>query len=71
MTVARTLDGAGFAMRDIVRVRYLIVDAALRHEIAPAQREALGEARPAGTMIVAGLIEPEMKVEIEATAFRG
>jgi enamine deaminase RidA (YjgF/YER057c/UK114 family) len=70
-TIARTLGEAGFAMGDIVRVQYTIVDTALRFEIAPALREALGEVRPAATMVVAGLTEPEMKVEIEVTAFRG
>jgi enamine deaminase RidA (YjgF/YER057c/UK114 family) len=70
-TIARTLDDAGFAMGDIVRVQYTITDPALRTEIAPALREALGTVRPAGTMVVAGLAEPEMKVEIEVTAFRG
>ena len=31
----------------------------------------LGEIRPAATMIVAGLVNPAMKIEIEVTAFRG
>ena len=70
-TIERTLAEAGFAMGDIVRVQYTIVDAGLRQEIAPALREALGAVRPAATMVVAGLIEPEMKVEIEVTACRG
>lgn len=70
-TIARTLDAAGFAIADIVRVRYMITSAGLRDEIAPAIREALGAVRPAATMVVAGLIEPEMKVEIEVTAYRG
>ncbi len=70
-TIARTLKEAGFAMSDVVRVTYVVTDAALRGEIAPALREALGPVRPAATMIVAGLIEPAMKVEIEVTAFRG
>jgi enamine deaminase RidA (YjgF/YER057c/UK114 family) len=52
-------------------VQYTIVEAGLRDEIAPALREALGAVRPAATMVVAGLTEPEMKVEIEVTAFRG
>jgi enamine deaminase RidA (YjgF/YER057c/UK114 family) len=56
---------------DVVRVTYYLTDAALRCEIAPALREALGEVKPAATMIVAALTEPEMKVEIEVTAFRG
>ena len=70
-TVERTLAEAGFAMGDIVRVQYTIVEAALRAEIAPALRAALGAVRPAATMVVAGLNEPEMKVEIEVTALRG
>ena len=70
-TIARTLAEAGFAMADIVQVRYTITDPAWRSEIAPALRQALGDVRPAATMVVAGLNEPEMKVEIEVTAFRG
>jgi enamine deaminase RidA (YjgF/YER057c/UK114 family) len=69
-TIERTLGEAGFAMGDVVRVQYTIVDAALREEIAPALRAALGAVRPAATMVVAGLTEPEMKVEIEVTALR-
>jgi enamine deaminase RidA (YjgF/YER057c/UK114 family) len=70
-TIARTLGEAGFAMGDIVRVQYTIIDPGLRLEVAPALREALGAVRPAATMVVAGLNEPEMKIEIEVTAFRG
>jgi enamine deaminase RidA (YjgF/YER057c/UK114 family) len=70
-TIERTLGEAGFAMADVVRVQYTITDRALRDEIAPALRAALGAVRPAATMVVAGLNEPEMKVEIEVTAFRG
>ena len=70
-TIARTLGEAGFGITDVVRVQYTITDAAFRSEVAPALREALGEVRPAATMVVAGLNEPEMKIEIEVTAFRG
>ena len=70
-TIGRTLAEAGFAMADIVRVQYTLTDAALRHEVAPALREALDPVRPAATMVIAGLNEPEMKIEIEVTAFRG
>ena len=69
-TIARTLAEAGFAMSDIVRVQYTIVAPGLRSEIAPVLREVLGAVRPAATMVVAGLNEPEMKVEIEVTALR-
>lgn len=70
-TIFQVLDEAGFTPEDIVRVQYTIVDAGLVDQIIPALGEALGDIRPAATMVVAGLIKPEMKIEIEATAFRG
>ena len=47
-----------------------ITDPALVDEIAPVLGDAMKDALPAATMVVAGLIRPEMKVEIEVTAFR-
>lgn len=70
-TIFATLAEAGFAPADIVRVQYTVTDPALVAEIAPVLGEALKEVRPAATMVVAGLIRPEMKVEIEVTAFKG
>ena len=69
-TIFATLADAGFAAADIVRVQYTITDAALVDEIAPVLAAAMKDALPAATMVVAGLIRPEMKVEIEVTAFR-
>lgn len=69
-TVFATLAEAGFAPGDIVRVQYTVTDASLVDAIAPALGEALGAIRPAATMVVAGLIRPEMKVEVEVTAMR-
>lgn len=70
-TIFAVLDEAGFAPEDIVRVQYTITDPALVDVIAPALSDALDHIRPAATMVVAGLIRPEMKVEIEVTALRG
>ena len=70
-TIARVLDQAGFTMEDIVRVQYTVTDAVLVDALVPALGEALEEIRPAATMVIAGLIRPEMKVEIEVTAFKG
>ena len=69
-TIAGVLDQAGFAMSDIVRVQYTVTDTALVDELIPALGEALSEVRPAATMVIAGLIKPEMKVEIEVTALK-
>ena len=70
-TIEWALGQGGFAMEDIVRVQYTLTDAAFVEAIVPVLGEMLGGIRPAATMVIAGLIRPEMKVEIEVTAFRG
>ena len=70
-TIAGVLAEAEFDMADIVRVQYTVTDVALVDEVVPALGEAMGEIRPAATMVIAGLIKPEMKIEIEVTAFKG
>ena len=70
-TIAWVLTEGGFTLQDIVRVQYTVVDAALVDTLIPALGAALGDIRPAATMVIAGLIRPEMKVEIEVTAFKG
>lgn len=69
-TIARVLAETGFALADLVRITYYLADAAHEAEVFAVAREVFRDIRPAGTMIVAGLIRPEMKVEIEATALR-
>lgn len=69
-TIFATLAEAGFQPADIVRVQYTITDPAVVDEIAPVLAEAMTDALPAATMVVAGLIAPEMKIEIEVTAFQ-
>ena len=70
-TIAKALSEGGFAMADIIRVQYTITDASLVDAVVPALGEALGDIRPAATMVVADLIKPEMLIEIEVTAFKG
>ncbi|AXC48948.1 RidA family protein [Paracoccus suum] len=70
-TIDKTLAEAGFAMSDVVRVQYTLTDAALIEQAAPVLAHWLGPVRPAATMVIAGLIRPEMLIEIEVTALRG
>ncbi len=69
-TIEATLAEAGFAMSDVVRVRYVVSDRAFAEPVFAVLGETFGGSRPAATMVVAGLIQPEMKIEIEATACR-
>ncbi|MGY6548182.1 MAG: RidA family protein [Roseinatronobacter sp.] len=70
-TIEKTLTDGGFTMADIVRVQYTLTDAALLDAATPALGAAMGDIRPAATLVIAGLIRPEMLIEIEVTAFRG
>ncbi len=67
-TIADALNDGGATFADVVRVRYILPDAADFAACWPQLRAAFGTARPAATMIVAGLIDPAMKIEIEVTA---
>ncbi len=69
-TIQWALEEGGFTLDDIVRVQYTITDVVFADAITPVLGEVLGEIRPAATMVVAGLIRPEMKVEIEVTALK-
>ncbi|MEX3011875.1 RidA family protein [Hoeflea sp. TYP-13] len=70
LTIERTLTEAGFKLSDIVRVQYYITDASDAGRVFPIVGEFFADIRPAATMLVTGLIRPEMRVEIEATAYR-
>ncbi|MEO0450886.1 MAG: RidA family protein [Pseudomonadota bacterium] len=70
-TIQAVLSDAGFSMTDIARVQYTVVDTNLVAELQPVLEQYLGEIRPAATMVIAGLIAPEMLVEIEVTAYNG
>ena len=66
-TTALTELGASPA--DVVRTRMFITDAADADDIGRAHREVFGEAAPAATMVVvAALLDPAWKVEIEVEA---
>lgn len=68
--IAAALGQAGAGLSDIVRARYILPNAADWEPISVVLGEVLGGIRPAATAIVAGLIDPRMKIEIEVTAKR-
>lgn len=70
-TIASALEQAGFSLTDLVRATYYITDAADADRVLPVCGEFLAEIRPAATiLVVAGLYKSEMKIEIEAIAYR-
>lgn len=70
-TIDAALRGAGFEMGHVLRVQYTVTNRRHIEQIQPELQRAFGAIKPAATMIIADLIEKDMKVEIEVTAFKG
>ena len=68
MNIKAALDQAGFTFEDVVRANYILPKSDDFPACWPVLRKYFGEIRPASTMIVAGLADPRMKIEIEVTA---
>jgi enamine deaminase RidA (YjgF/YER057c/UK114 family) len=69
--VIQALAEAGFGVDDVVRTRMYIVGMGDASSVAAVHGEVFGEIRPASTLvIVAGLIDRSLLVEVEAEARR-
>jgi len=68
--IAAALEQAGFSLPDVVRATYYLPDRADFEPCWPVMQKYFGNVRPAATMLVAGLLDPKMKIEIEVTAKR-
>lgn len=71
--IVEVLAAAGGKPSDLVRINWYVTDkaeyVARQREIGEAYRRVIGRNFPAMTLlVVAGLLEPRAKVEIEATA---
>ncbi|MGW4547441.1 GNAT family N-acetyltransferase [Streptomyces violaceorubidus] len=69
--IGAALAEAGCAFADVVRVRYLLPAREDFEPCWPVLRRAFGQVRPAATMMVCGLADERMRIEIEVDARRG
>lgn len=69
--IAHALGQAGSSLADVVRVTYILPQAAQFEHCWPVLRKYFGDIRPAATMISAGLADPRILIEIEVTARTG
>ena len=68
--IEKALQQAGAALSDVVRTRMYITDAAHQDSVGRAHAAVFGEIRPVATMVViSGLVDPRLLVEIEVDAF--
>ncbi len=64
------LKAADASLADVVRVTYVLPEAAEFPKCWPVLKKYFGSIRPAATMLSAGLYDPRMKIEIEVTALK-
>jgi enamine deaminase RidA (YjgF/YER057c/UK114 family) len=68
--IEAALAEAGCSLADVVRVRYLLPNRDDFEPCWPILRRHFGRVRPAATMLMCGLSDPRMKIEIEVSARR-
>ena len=67
-TIARALAQADSSLENLVRVRIFVASQGEFERIKPIIKRHCDAARPANTTVLAQLVEPHMRVEVEATA---
>ena len=68
--IQAALQQAHASMQDVVRVTYVLPNAADFEACWPVLRQHFGQVRPAAMMLSAGLADARMKIEIEVTALK-
>ena len=69
--IEQALVEAGSSLSNIVRVHYIFPRREDFKPCWPVLKKYLGDIRPAATLIIAGLLDERMKLEIEVTARAG
>ena len=69
LNIQAALHAAGAALKDVVRVRYILPDRDDVGKCGPVLERWFGRVKPAATLLVAGLLEEKIRIEIEVTAY--
>ena len=66
--IGRALESAGATFENVVRTRMYVTDPVYFEDIARAHGEVFRDIRPVSTTVVAALIDPAWKLEIDVDA---
>jgi enamine deaminase RidA (YjgF/YER057c/UK114 family) len=69
--IVAAIEELGGSRRDVVRTRVFLADMSHWREVGRAHRELFGEALPACSFVGGTLLDPELLVEVEASAVVG
>ena len=69
--IRQALEAAGFELGHTIRVQYTVSDRKYVKECLPIIKKHFDNILPAATMIIADMVDPAGKIEIEVTGFRG
>ena len=69
--IRQALDAAGFELGHTVRVQYTVSDRKYVKEVLPIIKAHFDNILPAATMVLAEMVDPKGKIEIEVTCYKG
>ena len=69
--IMAALKSTEFELGHTVRVQYTVSDRKYVKEVLPIIKAHFDNILPAATMVIAGMVDEKMKVEIEVTCFKG
>ncbi len=68
--IEATLEAAGASLRNIVKITFYLTDIRDKERVWEVRKEMFQGHRPASTLVeVSHLVDPEARLEVEATAF--
>ena len=69
--IMAALKSTEFELGHTIRVQYTVSDRKYVKEVLPIIKAHFDNILPAATMVIAGMVDEKMKVEIEVTCFKG